>query len=368
MRPDKDNTMTLYPVILSGGCGSRLWPLSREHYPKPLLPLTSGQSLLQEAATRLEGLPGLGDAGYGYIQRGEELTAGQAYRVSSFVEKPGLATAELYLASRETDWNSGIFLMRAGRWLDEIGTQQPAILAACKAAMLQRQQDSDYFHVQREAFLASPADCIDYAVMEHTDSTVVVPFTAGLSDVGAWSSLWQVGPRDAKGNVIRGDVIAEDTENSLLVARKDKAQEVRVIVNQLKASDLNEYKVHRCVYRPWVSYGCIDNGPRFQVKRLPVKPGATLSLQMHHHRAEHWVVAKCSARITCGDQTFSPHENRPASPWAKPTASKTLATSRSRLSRSSLAATLVKTTSSVSKSSMTASSLHPEAPETVRLC
>jgi mannose-1-phosphate guanylyltransferase/mannose-6-phosphate isomerase len=432
MRPDKDNTMTLYPVILSGGSGSRLWPLSREHYPKPLLPLTSGQSLLQETATRVDGLPGLGDAvyvcneehrfllaeqvaqlgrkpatiilepegrntapaltlaalylaardpdalllvmpadhvvtdpaafieavtrgrrhaedgmlvtfgvtpdtpetGYGYIRRGAELAAGRAYRVSSFVEKPDLATAEQYLASGDYNWNSGIFLLRAGRWLEEIGTQQPDILAACKAAMLQGAQDSDFFRVQREAFLASPADSIDYAVMEHTDRAVVVPFAAGWSDVGAWSSLWQVCPHDAKGNVIRGDVITEDTGNSLLlaqsrclatvgisdlivvetadavlVAHKDKAQDVRAIVNQLKARDRDEYKVHRCVYRPWGSYEGIDNGSRFQVKRLSVKPGATLSLQMHHHRAEHWVVVKGTARVTCGDQTFSLHEN-----------------------------------------------------------
>ena len=424
--------MTLYPVILSGGSGSRLWPLSREHYPKPLLPLTSGQSLLQETATRVDGLAGLGDAvyvcneehrfllaeqvaqlgrkpatiilepegrntapaltlaalylaardadalllvmpadhvvtdpaafieavnhgrrhaedgalvtfgvnpntpetGYGYIKHGAELAAGHAYRVASFVEKPDLATAEQYLANGDYDWNSGIFLLQAGRWLEEIGTQQPAILAACKAAMLEGAQDSDFFRVQREAFLASPADSIDYAVMEHTDRAVVVPFAAGWSDVGAWSSLWQVCPRDANGNVVRGDVLTEDTDNSLLlaqsrclatvgisdlivvetadavlVAHKDKAQDVRAIVDQLKARGREEYKVHRRVYRPWGSYEGIDNGPRFQVKRLSVKPGATLSLQMHHHRAEHWVVVKGTARVTCGDQTFSLHEN-----------------------------------------------------------
>ena len=424
--------MTIYPVILCGGSGSRLWPLSREHYPKPLLPLTSGQTLLQETAMRLDGLPAVGgsvcvcneehrflvaeqvtqpgskpdtiilepegrntapaltlaalylaardqdalmlampadhvitdragfieainrgrqhaedgelvtfgvtpdvaETSYGYIRRGATLDAGKTWRVSGFVEKPDQATAEQYLASGEYDWNSGIFLLRAGRWLEEIGSRQPAILAACEAAMQQGAKDSDFFRVQREAFLACPGNSIDYAVMEHTERAVVVPFTAGWSDVGAWSSLWQVCPHDAEGNVVRGDVITEDTGNSLLlaqsrclatvgvsdlvvvetadavlVAHKDKAQDVRAIVDRLKSGDREEYKMHRRVYRPWGSYEGIDNGPRFQVKRLSVKPGATLSLQMHHHRAEHWVVVKGTARVTCGTETFSLHEN-----------------------------------------------------------
>jgi mannose-1-phosphate guanylyltransferase/mannose-6-phosphate isomerase len=436
--------MTIYPVILCGGAGSRLWPLSREHYPKPLLPLTSGQSLLQETAARLEGLanvgaavcvcneehrflvaeqvtqawtirpmqrntvsgrrpetiilepegrntapaltlaalylaeqdpdalllampadhvvmdhagfleavsrgrphaadgelvtfgvtPDVAETGYGYIRRGAELDPDSSWRVSAFVEKPDQATAEQYLASGEYDWNSGIFLMRAKRWLEEIGTHQPAILAACEAAMQQGVQDSDFFRVQREAFHACPADSIDYAVMEHTTRAVVIPFSAGWSDVGVWSALWQVCPRDERGNVQRGDVIAEDTRNSLLlaqsrclatvgvsdvivvetadavlVAHKDKAQDVRAIVERLKSDGREEYRSHRCVYRPWGSYEGIDNGPRFQVKRLSVKPGARLSLQMHHHRAEHWVVVKGTALVTCGDETFSLHEN-----------------------------------------------------------
>ena len=424
--------MTLHPVILCGGSGSRLWPLSREHYPKPLLPLTSGQTLLQETAGRLQGTPELGDAvyvcneehrfllaeqvtraghnpstiilepegrntapaltlaalylaaedpdalmltmpadhvitdrdafleavsrgrqhaeagdivtfgvtpdapetGYGYIQHGDALPDGHSYRVARFVEKPDTATANMYLASGEFDWNSGIFLLRAGRWLEEITARQPAVLEAWEAAMHQGEQDSDFFRVQREAFLASPANSIDYAVMEHTSRAVVVPFSAGWSDVGSWSSLWQVCPRDAEGNVTRGDVIAEDTHNSLLlaqgrclatvgvsdlvvvetadavlVAHKDKAQDVRAIVDHLKATGRDEYKTHRCVYRPWGSYEGIDNGARFQVKRLSVKPGASLSLQMHHHRAEHWVVVKGTARVTCGEETFNLHEN-----------------------------------------------------------
>ena len=424
--------MTIYPVILCGGSGSRLWPLSREHYPKPLLPLTSGQTLLQETAMRLDGLPAVGETvcvcneehrflvaeqvsqlgskldtiilepegrntapaltlaalylashdpdalllampadhvisdragfleavergrpqaedgelitfgvtadaaetGYGYIRRGAALDADNTWRVSAFVEKPDQATAERYLASGEYHWNSGIFLLRAARWLEEIGSRQPAILAACEAAMQQGSKDSDFFRVQREAFLACPGNSIDYAVMEHTERAAVVAFSAGWSDVGAWSSLWQVCPRDAAGNVLRGDVIAEDTENSLLlaqsrclatvgvsdlvvvetddavlVAHRDKAQDVKAIVNHLKERGRDEYKVHRQVYRPWGSYEGIDNGPRFQVKRLSVKPGAQLSLQMHHHRAEHWVVVKGTARVTCADQTFDLHEN-----------------------------------------------------------
>jgi mannose-1-phosphate guanylyltransferase/mannose-6-phosphate isomerase len=406
--------------------------MSREHYPKPLLPLTSGSTLLQETAVRLDGLPDTGGAvyvcneehrfllaeqvaqtgrssstiilepegrntapaltlaalylaardagalmlampadhvitdrsafleaigrgraralagelvtfgvtpdapetGYGYIRRGEALGDEEVFRVSQFAEKPDKPTAGMYLASGEFFWNSGIFLMSAQRWLEEIGRHQPPILAACKAAMQQGEQDSDFYRVQREAFLASPANSVDYAVMEHTSQAVVVPFSAGWSDVGAWSSLWQVSPRDTHGNVIRGDVIAEDTQNSLLiaggrcvaavgvsdvvvvetpdavlVAHRDKTQDVRAIVNRLKSSGREEHRVHRRVNRPWGSYEGIDNGARFQVKRLSVKPGASLSLQMHHHRAEHWVVVRGTARVTCGDEIFNLHEN-----------------------------------------------------------
>jgi len=424
--------MALYPVILSGGSGSRLWPLSREHYPKPLLPLVSSRTLLQETACRLDPITDLGDAvyvcneehrflvaeqvaqlgrspstiilepqgrntapaltlaalylvqqdpdaamvvmpadhamqqpsefveaaergavlaqegalvtfgvvpdtaetGYGYIKRGAVMDSGAAYEVASFVEKPDQQTAEQYLAEGGYYWNSGIFLMRADRWLDEIKQYRPDILAACRKALAQGSQDRDFFRVNQAAFLSCPAESIDYAVMEKTDRAVVVPIDAGWSDVGAWSSLWNVCPHDSDGNVIQGDVIAEDTHDALLlaqhrclatvgmdnvivvetadavlVANKDKAQNVKEIVARLKAQSRAECKTHRQVYRPWGSYEGIDAGSRFQVKRLSVKPGAQLSLQMHHHRAEHWVVVKGTARVTCGDQVFNLHEN-----------------------------------------------------------
>jgi mannose-1-phosphate guanylyltransferase/mannose-6-phosphate isomerase len=424
--------MTLYPVILSGGSGSRLWPLSREHYPKPLLSLVSEKTLLQETANRLDGIEGLGDAvyvcneehrflvaeqvaeigkkpatiilepegrntapaltlaalylvkqdpdammvvmpadhvmtepqqfvaavkqggvnaeqgalvtfgivpespetGYGYIKREAEISGTSAYAVASFVEKPDLKTAEQYIDDGSYYWNSGIFLMRADRWLDEIGQYRPAILSACRKSVMQGKQDTDFFRVSEADFLASPSDSIDYAVMENTERAVVVPISAGWSDVGAWSALWSLCPQDNDGNVIQGDVLAEDTRNSFLVAEhrclatvgidnvivvetadavlvasKDKAQDVKAIVTRLKEANREEHRVHRQVYRPWGSYEGIDAGPRFQVKRLSVKPGAQLSLQMHHHRAEHWVVVKGTAQVTCGDQVFMLHEN-----------------------------------------------------------
>jgi mannose-1-phosphate guanylyltransferase / mannose-6-phosphate isomerase len=424
--------MTLYPVILSGGAGTRLWPLSREHFPKPLMPLVSERSLLQDTALRLDGVPGLGDAlyvcneehrflvaeqvsrldrkpatiilepegrntapaltlaalylvqqdpdalmivmpadhvmtqpqafidavqqgrtdagkgalvtfgivpgraetGYGYIRRGNALQDSAAFQVGEFVEKPDLQTAEHYLESGDYYWNSGIFLMRADRWLEEVEHFAPLILQHCRNAVRLGAQDCDFFRVSKADFLSCPSDSIDYAVMEKTDRAVVLPLSAGWSDIGAWPALWDVCARDADGNVIRGDVLAEDTHNAFLVAQhrcvatvglkdiivietadavlvasKDKAQNVKAIVNRLKAAKRDEYKTHRQVYRPWGSYEGIDAGARFQVKRLSVKPGAQLSLQMHHHRAEHWVVVKGTARVTCGDQVFNLHEN-----------------------------------------------------------
>jgi len=424
--------MNLYPVILSGGSGSRLWPMSREHYPKPLLPLVSDRTLLQETAGRLDEIEGLGDAvyvcneehrflvaeqvaqlgkspatiilepqgrntapaltlaalylaardqdammvvmpadhvmiqprqfvdavrqviphaetgslvtfgvvpdvpetGYGYIRRGETIEGGAAFRVANFVEKPDLQTAEQYVSDGDYYWNSGIFMMRADSWLNEIEKFRPDIKSACASAMNQGKQDCDFFRVARNVFLACPEDSIDYAVMEKTDRAVVVPISAGWSDVGAWSALWNVCEHDADGNVIQGDVLAEDTHNAfilaqhrclatvgldniivietpdaVLVAHKDKAQDVKKIVSRLKATDRDECKMHRRVYRPWGSYEGIDAGSRFQVKRLSVKPGAQLSLQMHHHRAEHWVVVKGTARVTCGEKVYNLHEN-----------------------------------------------------------
>jgi len=279
-------------------------------------------------------VPDTPETGYGYIKRDAAVAGTSAFSVASFVEKPDLETAEQYISEGDYYWNSGIFLMRADRWLDEIGQHRPAILSTCRKSVMQGKQDTDFFRVSAADFLASPSDSIDYAVMENTDRAVVLPLSAGWSDVGAWSELWKVCPQDENGNVIQGDVIAEDTRNAfllaqhrclatvglediivvetadaVLVASKDKAQDVKAIVNRLKECGRDEHKVHRQVYRPWGSYEGIDAGPRFQVKRLSVKPGAQLSLQMHHHRAEHWVVVKGTAQVTCGDQVFILHED-----------------------------------------------------------
>lgn len=424
--------MTIYPVILTGGAGSRLWPLSREHYPKPLLPLFGERTMLQDTALRLAQLPGAGapifvcneehrflvaeqvqvlghkagaillepegrntapaltiaalyllekdpeavmvampadhvipdsrvfqaavtrgialaqqgqlvtfgvvplhaETGYGYIQRGEAIEADLSYRVSKFVEKPDLATAQGYVDSKEYYWNSGIFTMRADAWIAEIQRFAPAILHACKTAVASGKRDEDFCRVDKSAFLSSPSDSIDYAVMEKTDKATVVPLDAGWSDVGAWSALWDVSARDAAGNVIQGDVLTHDvrdtlvlaqhrcvaaiglegaviieTPDAVLVTHRDRSQDVKEIVKQLKSKGRDEYKFHRRVYRPWGDYEGIDNGARYQVKRLTVKPGASLSLQMHHHRAEHWIVVKGTARVTRGEEIFILSEN-----------------------------------------------------------
>ena len=274
------------------------------------------------------------ETGYGYIKRDAQIGSSSAYTVARFVEKPDRQTAEQYVSEGDYYWNSGIFLMRADCWLDEISQHHPDILKYCRAAMDKGVQDSDFFRVDKQLFHECPSDSIDYAVMEKTGRAVVVPISAGWSDIGAWSALWNVCPQDADGNVIQGDVLVEDTRNSFLVAQhrclatvgldnvvvvetadavlvasKDKAQDVKAIVDRLKDSGRDESKMHRQVYRPWGSYEGIDAGSRFQVKRLSVKPGAQLSLQMHHHRAEHWVVVKGTARVSCGDQVFTLHEN-----------------------------------------------------------
>ncbi len=428
--------MAVYPVILSGGSGTRLWPLSREHYPKQLLPLLRDRSLLQETAMRLDGLDSVAEplyvcneehrflvaeqvrqagrgaarillepvgrntapamtlaalalakdgpdavmlvmpadhiiqdraafqravvrgaalaleghlvtfgivpiapeTGFGYIQRGQPLgTAGSdmAYRVGRFVEKPDSTTAQHYVGTGEYYWNSGIFMARAAVWLEEIARYRPDIEQACTRAYERGQKDADFFRVARETFTACASDSIDYAVMEKTDRAVVVPLDAGWSDVGAWSSLWQVSERDEQGNVLEGDVEVHETRNTLLIAQhrlvaaigledmivvetadavlvahKDRAQDVKEIVSRLKKNGREEYRTHRKVLRPWGSYEGVDTGARFQVKRIVVKPGAALSLQMHHHRAEHWIVVTGTARVTRGDEVFLISENQ----------------------------------------------------------
>ena len=432
--------MLLQPVVLSGGSGTRLWPLSREKYPKQLLPLIGNDSLLQATVRRIEGLPGVEQAppmvvcneeyrfviaeqlrlmgqpgqvvlepvgrntapaltlaalaathkgadpvllvmpadhviinvqafqaavlqaarlaqdgavvtfgitpdapetGYGYIQTGAAHDAG-ALQIARFVEKPDLATAQQYLAAGNYLWNSGLFVLRASVWLQAMAQCRADILQACRAAWEGVSTDGDFVRVQREAFVACPSDSIDYAVMERLAQGasaalppgLVVPLSAGWSDVGAWEALWKVLPKDAQGNVAQGDVLLQDARNTLalsegrliacvgveglivvetadaiLVAHQDRTQDVKKIVDRLKASGRSEGQTHRKVFRPWGWYDSIDHGERFQVKRIVVKPGASLSLQMHHHRAEHWIVVSGTARVTKGDETFLLSEN-----------------------------------------------------------
>ncbi|WP_295364451.1 mannose-1-phosphate guanylyltransferase/mannose-6-phosphate isomerase [Arenimonas sp.] len=430
---------TLVPVLLSGGSGTRLWPLSREMHPKQFQPLVGEKSLLQATFERLKGLPGMAapivvaneehrfmvaeqlrqlgasasaivlepvgrntapaiavaalqamaggedplllvlpsdhviadpagfraavqearrgaaeegslvtfgivptaaETGYGYIKAGggvapEGAPTGGVRAVERFVEKPDLATAEAYVASGDYFWNSGMFLFRASRYLAELEAQAPAILAAAKAALAGAVRDVDFLRLDRAAFEACPSDSIDYAVMEKTTAAAVLPINVGWNDVGSWSALWEIADQDPDGNAHHGDVLAlgcrntlawggrrlvsllglqdvivVDTDDALLVAARDQVQQVKDIVARLKAEGRPQASIHRKVYRPWGSYDGIDSGERFQVKRIVVKPGAALSLQMHHHRAEHWIVVKGTARITCEDKVFMLSENQ----------------------------------------------------------
>ena len=419
---------SILPVILSGGSGTRLWPLSREAYPKQFLPLTGERTMLQAtwlrvadvaahppivvaneshrfvaaeqlqqagtapsaillepigrntapaiAAAALEARrngddplllvlpsdhlinditrfhqaiaqaaaiaeqgklvtfgiqPTAPETGYGYIKA----VAGDGPRgIERFVEKPDLATAETYVASGEYYWNSGMFLFRASRYLEELERLQPQILAACRTAWEKARRDTDFIRLDADAFKASPSDSIDYAVMEKTGDAAVVPLDAGWSDVGSWTALRDVSEQDADGNAHRGDVIAIDcrntfaygdrliamvgledvivveTNDAVLVGKSDRMQEVKDVVAQLKADGRSEATWHRKVYRPWGAYDSIDHGERFQVKRITVKPGGTLSLQMHHHRAEHWIVVSGTAEVTRGDEVLLLTENQ----------------------------------------------------------
>lgn len=422
----------LQPVIMAGGSGSRLWPLSRQLNPKQFLRLTSHKvSMLQQTIERLSGIeitqpllicneehrflaaeqlrqvgykqasiilepvgrntapaialaalqltakgddplmlvlaadhligdteafhqsikhalpfaesgklvtfgivPTKAETGYGYIEQGESLD-NDGYSVARFVEKPDQATAEEYLASGRFFWNSGMFLFRAKRYLDELKAFQPEILDACIKAMQTPTQDLDFTRINAEAFAACPDDSIDYAVMEKTNDAAMVTLDAGWSDIGSWSALWDVSEQDEQGNVTVGDVLIHDTHNSLirsesrliatvgvhdlvivetkdalLVARKDRVQDVKKIVETLKTNGRPEHANHREVYRPWGIYDSIDNGHRYQVKRITVKPGAKLSVQMHHHRAEHWIVVSGTAQVTNGEKTYLVTENQ----------------------------------------------------------
>ena len=420
----------LIPVILSGGAGTRLWPLSREMYPKQLLALTGKHTMLQDTVARLGGIPGalapivvcndahrftvaeqiraLGvkpsaillepvgrntapavalaalsaqridahaviivapadhvirdartfqkaaetavglaehgklvtfgivahapETGYGYIQRGEG--PGPAYPVAKFVEKPPLDVATQFVASGDYFWNSGMFVFSAARFLAELGKFAPDILEASQAAMRAAQSDLDFVRIDPTEFGKCRSESIDYAVMERTSEAVVLPLDAGWSDVGSWSSLFDALPADEEGNVLQGDVLVHDThdcyvhstsrlvaavgmddhiivetKDAVLVAPKERVQDVKNLVAMIKKAGRSESSWHREVFRPWGSYDSIDNGERFQVKRLSVKPGGVLSLQMHHHRAEHWIVVQGTAKITCNDKSFLLSEN-----------------------------------------------------------
>ena len=424
----------MVPVLLSGGSGTRLWPLSRETHPKQFQPLVGGQSLLQATWQRLAGLemasgpivvaneehrfmvaeqlrrvgiapaalllepvgrntapaiavaamqamadgadplllvlpsdhvirdeagfraavrsavpaaeqgqlvtfgivPTGPETGYGYIKATSSPAAGGGVRaVERFVEKPDLDTAADYVATGVYFWNSGMFLFRASRYLEELGRFAPAMATAARAALDGAKRDADFLRLDRAAFEACPADSIDYAVMEKTAAAAVLPIDVGWSDVGSWSALWEIADQDPDGNAHRGDVVAidcrntlawggrrlvsllglqdvivVDTDDALLVAARGQVQQVKEIVARLKAENRPQASLHRKVYRPWGSYDSVDSGERFQVKRIVVNPGAALSLQMHNHRAEHWIVVKGVGRVTCGEEVFLLAENQ----------------------------------------------------------
>ncbi|TAL64805.1 MAG: mannose-1-phosphate guanylyltransferase/mannose-6-phosphate isomerase [Legionella sp.] len=420
----------ILPVIMVGGTGSRLWPLSRELYPKQFLNIQGPDSMLQATVKRLQGLdcqdpllicneehrfivneqlnqinqaysdiilepigrntapaialaalkaiqneqdplllvlaadhvvsdieafhdairratpyaeqgklvafgivPTHPEIGYGYIKALK--TEANGYRISEFVEKPNKELAQTYLDSGDYYWNSGMFMFRASLYLEELKKYQEEIYTHCFKALKGMKQNREFTTIDRDAFMACPTDSIDYAVMEQTENAVVVPMNAGWSDIGSWAALWDSFEKNEQSNVQQGDVISldtkdcfirsdeklvvtigldnivvVDTKDAILVAAKDKVQDVKKVVEILKETGRSEAKLHREVYRPWGKYDSIDHGARYQVKRITVKPGEKLSIQMHHHRAEHWIVVSGTARVTNGDKTYLLTENQ----------------------------------------------------------
>ncbi len=437
MSKNNGQASKIQPVILSGGAGTRLWPLSRTLYPKQLMPLNSEFSMFQETVRRVRdterfapplvvcntehrfivaeqlreieappstiviepegrntapaaavaallsaeqepdrllllmpadhvvrhaggflaalekgekaarrgalvtfGLkPERPETGYGYIRQGRKLArAPGCYRVARFVEKPDRPTAERLVREGDCYWNSGMFLVGAACYLSELERLQPDVLAACRAAVAGGCREVDFFRLDEDGFRAAPAISIDYAVMERTDLAAVVPADMGWSDVGSWSTLWEIGEKDTNGNVTVGDVVLEGvrncyiqsndhlvaavgledvvivvTDDAVLASARDQAQRVRTLVDGLKAAGRSEANAHSTVYRPWGHYRILRAGERFQVKQITVKPGAKLSLQKHRHRAEHWVVVGGTARVTRGEEILTLRENQSTS-------------------------------------------------------
>ena len=295
-----------------------------------------GQAIAKAAEGVKEGhlalfgvVPSSPETGYGYIRRGAELST-DLFQVDEFVEKPDHETASQYLASGDYLWNSGMFMFSAKDYLKALQTYSKAIYDSCHEAYQTLVREMDFARLPEETFSRCPSNSIDYAVMEHTAAAVVVSLDAGWNDVGSWSSLWNIGDKDEYGNVLRGDVLTEDTRNTyvhaehrlvstlgvddlvivdtpdaLLVSAREKVEQVKQVVARLKESDRPQYAMHRKVFRPWGSYDSLETGPGYQVKHLTVLPGARLSLQKHQHRAEHWVVVSGRAQVTCGDQEFT---------------------------------------------------------------
>jgi len=440
MESTKENGLKIYPLVMAGGHGTRLWPLSREKFPKQFQNLIGQGSLLQNTLKRFDNSsfvhnipillcnkehrflvaeqlqhlnqkaaiilepqprntapaialgalhllqidpeaimlimpadhwiantpifmqavmvagesaqqgnivtfgikPSTPETGYGYIEfepQTQKNAALSAHQLSRFVEKPNLEQAEAYIASGRYLWNSGIFCLRADTYIEALQKYQPDILAAVNEAYSKATRDEDFIRVDEDSFKSSPNISIDYAIMEKlsdkTSQAKVIPVDFGWSDIGSWSTIWQVEDKDSSNNVLYGDVVVQNTQDcyvraehrlvsvigmnecvvvetndAVLVVHKDQVQSVKEVVDKLKKSTRSEYSDHSLVRRPWGSYASIDNSERYQVKRITVKPGASLSLQMHYHRAEHWVVVKGTAQITCGEKVFLLNENQ----------------------------------------------------------